>query len=1538
MPETIPKWILVKKGIDTMGTGVKLILRAILVAMIWLVILPYFTIWIWRLYFWVGDWFAFSANGLAVPVSETNATVSRNVTELLLMNPKALEHMDTLTRLVHRTIPQEYKGFSKFILDCFEGQVISAVVVVVFVAIFLLREWVNQNQDPEEDVLVEVPGRPDGLQLDEAEVEGALGRLLAAQLQRQQQEAAARAAELANDLAAHRDPAFDLPAHRNPGNARPNPQDAWRNNAFDFDEHNDRRPPELNDAHRYPSHEIFPVGGESSTARAGYIYDPLNQTYHPDSPWVQGSSSSHHGHGMDSQTSTGQEPSDTNNGEGSSTGRRTSPPERDNIIRAKNMQPLYWTEGIRLTYDNVFLRPDGSEMTTEEKLARYEDLCQSVDLSFADGVRLLEWRTAQAEAHMEQMNLLRADMTIEERLEHLLQLEHGARIMEEQRDALLPHASEGLRHILPYDDNLAQAHDDIFPSHPAAAPPLAPVPAPRPAAAAPLRAHVQPPPPPPPAPAPAPAVVMAAQNDELDDMNVEELDGILEVIGMRGSYWLLLQNSLLMSALICASLGLGVWVPYMLGKTMVLMNPLNILHIPLRILSNITDPITDFLLDRIMPMLAAIISKPLTAISTQISPYVSPLLGSYLGGRALKPLEDMLQEHVMPIWRAVVEEATAVAPVQTQETIAEMATEVPIFVNAPDFTGGAVLFQQLISKWNNVAYGGSSNDKFLAIAVGYAIMFALASWYMKRTQPTYRNSIGKAVRSILREQGLILKASRCLERSIIAFFVAIEMVVFPLFCGIVVAVTTLPVLPGATLGSRWAFYQQSPNWSIIMHWLVGTAFMFNFSVFVSICRGVVRPGVMWFIRDPNDEGFHPVREILERSVLVQLRKLGTGAMMYLTLIVLGVSMTTHAVHLVINGAFPLRWPIDEPISDLPVDLLLFHLIVPFTFQWLNPQDRFKALFVGWWRKLAQLMRLSSFMYGKDGERYPEEEGYIVYRSWKAWLLRYRPPIPGLDSNDADTIGSGEELDIDAPVLFVRDGGLYRVPNTDRVIHLKNRRVLVPVDAEGRALDPKEDLPGEIDPLMEIQPRGREPRLPIDPKEGTVVVYAPPNFKRRLISFIVLIWTTTMSFLAISVVVPLILGRSLFTLVTERQVHDVYSFAAGVYAIGALWYVQEWTLSTYQSLSSAGGRLVDVPDKVKMVVRAFKITAKLVYFAILLGFVFPLGLGLMMEVFIIIPIKAALYGDTGTIFAFSWASGLLWMKLGHRILTEDPNSRFSIDMDRIFPGMDVEQWNVGYATRRFVFPALGLFIFGIATPAILAWTVADTTGLQGTRRATFFRLAYPTMLLVCMLVLGCRESVAIMKGWSQYVRDQEYLVGRRLHNLTQEEEEADTVEAEGTPEQRVRQQQQQQQQQQPEGEEQGQRPGLEMNETAYGQRRWGRERSRQGLAESDDDDAADDDGVPDLEPAQSMSSLGQSQHQQQERRDAGYPNKYGIESSSAVSRTEAFGAFDKYDVEDEEEGEWDDENEGGGTEGTIAGRTRSRRHERLQTIRGSHDDR
>lgn len=112
---------------------------------------------------------------------------------------------------------------------------------------------------------------------------------------------------------------------------------------------------------------------------------------------------------------------------------------------------------------------------------------------------------------------------------------------------------------------------------------------------------------------------------------------------------------------------------------------------------------------------------------------------------------------------------------------------------------------------------------------------------------------------------------------------------------------------------------------------------------------------------------------------------------------------------------------------------------------------------------------------------------------------------------------------------------------------------------------------------------------------------------------------------------MILGRVLFSLVTERQVHDVYSFAVGVYAISGMWYLQEWLLSIGRSISASGQQQTGELEKIlaKFVTYGVRFT----YYTMVFAFIFPLGLGLLMEIFVIGPLKATLYGDTGIIFAF-----------------------------------------------------------------------------------------------------------------------------------------------------------------------------------------------------------------------------------------------------------------------------------------------------------------
>jgi len=66
---------------------------------------------------------------------------------------------------------------------------------------------------------------------------------------------------------------------------------------------------------------------------------------------------------------------------------------------------------------------------------------------------------------------------------------------------------------------------------------------------------------------------------------------------------------------------------------------------------------------------------------------------------------------------------------------------------------------------------------------------------------------------------------------------------------------------------------------------------------------------MWFIRDPNDPQFHPIKEILERPVWTQLKKIGTSGIMYSAMIVFGVGSVIYFIHVFVKGILPINLPL-----------------------------------------------------------------------------------------------------------------------------------------------------------------------------------------------------------------------------------------------------------------------------------------------------------------------------------------------------------------------------------------------------------------------------------------------------------------------------------------------------------------------------------------------------------------------------------------------------------------------------------------------------
>jgi hypothetical protein len=164
--------------------------------------------------------------------------------------------------------------------------------------------------------------------------------------------------------------------------------------------------------------------------------------------------------------------------------------------------------------------------------------------------------------------------------------------------------------------------------------------------------------------------------------------------------------------------------------------------------------------------------------------------------------------------------------------------------------------------------------------VGYLVLISITSQYLgHRTQESAYLTYFK-----LLANSLLNSARRTLK---LAFFLTFELALFPFYCGILIDIFLLPFFQGRSISSIYAFHIENPFTSRFLHWMVGTLFMYLFALYIQTVRDYVRPGLLWFIRDPNDPEFQPFEDIMTKPMLNQIRKLFRGMMMYTCLIVIG---------------------------------------------------------------------------------------------------------------------------------------------------------------------------------------------------------------------------------------------------------------------------------------------------------------------------------------------------------------------------------------------------------------------------------------------------------------------------------------------------------------------------------------------------------------------------------------------------------------------------------------------------------------------------
>ncbi|KAL7272762.1 hypothetical protein RUND412_004420 [Rhizina undulata] len=638
-------------------------------------------------------------------------------------------------------------------------------------------------------------------------------------------------------------------------------------------------------------------------------------------------------------------------------------------------------------------------------------------------------------------------------------------------------------------------------------------------------------------------------------------------------------------------------------------------------------------------------------------------------------------------------------------------------------------------------YEWSAWDRVAAVLLGYAFLTLLGALYLhntrRRNRGVYGRNMEKFVVELLGQAGGVMK---------VVLIIGIEMFVFPLYCGVLLDVALLPLFEDATLLSRIQFSVDFPLTSVFVHWFVGTCYMFHFALFVSMCRKIMRPGVLYFIRDPDDPTFHPVKDVLERPVMMQLRKIGFSAFIYGVLVLLCLGGVVWSLYYTTDNVLPIHWSSNEPVLEFPVDLLFYNFFMPIAVKFFKPSDGLQKMYGWWFKKCARALRLTSFMFG---EKKLDEEGHHVRRTWTTTLLRKKGDVhrPVIGENIAREVEmKGVE------VYYKRDGRYVRAPASDSVRRPRGTTVFIPVTEDNVRID------GKPDPVD--SPSGPN-------SEDFKMVYIPPWFRTRIGLVVLGIWLFAAGTGVAVTIGPLMLGRSVLKRLVPADVrlNDIYAFSVGVYILGGTLYAgAKWNIAKVwiaKSLKSSIRNRSFARGLGRWTIRVAKISYVFVACAIVL----PTLFALMIEFYVIIPIHTYCLNDEQHVIHFiqDWTLGVLYVKMMVKMVLMDGDSRWA----RALRGVVARGYldpDVKLATRCFIAPA-GFMLVALLLPLALGFVTVKIFlhNASSAMISQTYRYSYPAVFVLFLLGVGAYCCKMVLDSWKQNVRDEVYLIGEQLHN-------------------------------------------------------------------------------------------------------------------------------------------------------------------------------
>ncbi|XP_063778823.1 E3 ubiquitin-protein ligase MARCHF6 isoform X1 [Pseudophryne corroboree] len=202
----------------------------------------------------------------------------------------------------------------------------------------------------------------------------------------------------------------------------------------------------------------------------------------------------------------------------------------------------------------------------------------------------------------------------------------------------------------------------------------------------------------------------------------------------------------------------------------------------------------------------------------------------------------------------------------------------------------------------------------------------------------------------------------------VSLLVVVEIGVFPLICGWWLDICSLEMFD-ATLKDRELSFQSAPGTTMFLHWLVGMVYVFYFASFILLLREVLRPGVLWFLRNLNDPDFNPVQEMIHLPIYRHLRRFILSVIVFGSIVLLMLWLPIRIIKHFLPTFLPYNVMLysDAPVSELSLELLLLQVVLPALLEQGHTRQWLKGLVRAWTVTAGYLLDLHSYLLGDQEE-------------------------------------------------------------------------------------------------------------------------------------------------------------------------------------------------------------------------------------------------------------------------------------------------------------------------------------------------------------------------------------------------------------------------------------------------------------------------------------------------------------------------------------------------------------------------------------------